>query len=219
MDVNKLAKQVFCDLVDLSQQGFITWTTDALTLADDLGLDITSEKNMFSMNCEEGIHKKITDMWLVNLQNSQLYPLLRTYKMFKSNYIMEPYLFLVKKPRFRNVIARFRCKSHTLEIERGRQTNPQTPVAERVCVHCKVVEDETRFLLKCYINAFERQCFYEKISRGFDDEKFSFVSTSVNSQYLSWLIEFLYRSFEIRNEFAICRELIEAEWHIYAPVS
>ena len=58
MDVNKLAKQVFCDLVDLSQQGFITWATDALTLADDLGLDITSKKNMFSMNCEEGIHKK-----------------------------------------------------------------------------------------------------------------------------------------------------------------
>ena len=47
MDVNKLAKQVFCDLVDLSQQGFITWATDALALADDLGLDITSENNIF----------------------------------------------------------------------------------------------------------------------------------------------------------------------------
>ena len=32
-----------------------------------------------------------------------------------------------------------------------------------------------------------------------DDEKFSFVLTSVNSQYLSWLGEFLYRSFEKRN--------------------
>ena len=44
MDVNKLAKQgFFCDLVDLSQQDFITWAKDALTLADDIGLDITSE--------------------------------------------------------------------------------------------------------------------------------------------------------------------------------
>ena len=97
MDVNKLAKQVFSDLVDLSQQGFITWATDALTLADDLGLDVTSKKNMFSMNCTEVIYKKITDMWLANPQNSQLYPLLRTYKTFKSNYIMEPYLYLGKE--------------------------------------------------------------------------------------------------------------------------
>ena len=126
MEVNKLAKQVFCDLVDLSQQGFITWATDALALADDLGLDITSEKNIFSMNCKEVIHTKFTDMWLANLQNSQLYPLLRTYKTFKSNYIMEPYLYLVKKPRFRNAIARFRCSSHTLEIERSSH-QPQNP--------------------------------------------------------------------------------------------
>ena len=116
---------------------------------------------------------------------------------------MKPYLYLVKRPHFRNAIARFRCSSHTLEIERGRHTNPKSPVADRVCVHCKVIEDEKQFLLKCDVNAFERQCFYEKISRVFDefiylndDEKFSFVLTSVNSQYLSWLGEFLYRSFE-----------------------
>ena len=52
-----------------------------------------------------------------------------------------------------------------------------------------------------------------------DDEQFSFVLTSVNSQYLSWLGKFLYRSFEKINEFAICRQLIEAEWRIYAPLS
>ena len=180
---------------------------------------------MFSMNCKV-IHKKITDMWLANVQNSQLYPLLGTYKTFKSNYIMERCLYLVKKPRFRNAIARFRCSSHTLKIERGHHTNPKTPVADRVCVHCKIIKDEKHFLLKCDINAFERQCFYENISRSFDefiylndDETFSFVLTSVNSQYLSWLGEFLYRSFEKRNEFAICWQLIEAEWRIYAPVS
>ena len=77
---------------------------------------------------------------------------------------MEPYLYLVKKPRFRNAIARFRYSSHTLKIERGRHTNSKTPVADRVCVHCKVIEDEKHFLLKCDINAFERQCFYEQIS-------------------------------------------------------
>ena len=128
MEVNKLAKQVFCNLVDFSQQGFITWATDALALADDLGLDIISEKNMFSMTCKEVIHKKNTDMWLANLQNSQLYPLLRTHKTFKSNYIMEPYLYLVKKPGFPNAIARFSCSFHTFEIERERSSHqPKNP--------------------------------------------------------------------------------------------
>ena len=100
--------------------------------------------------------------------------------------------------------------------------NPYTN-ADRVCVHCK---DEKHFLLKCDISAFERQCFYEKMSRSFDeflylndDEKVLFVLASVNSQYLSWLGEFLYKSFEKRNEFAICRQLVEAEWRIYAPLS
>ena len=81
-------------------------------------------------------------------------------------------------------------------------------------MHCK---DEKHFLLTCDISAFERQRFYEKISRSFDefiylndDEKFLFVLTSVNSQYLSWFGEFLYQSFEKINEFAICRQLIVA---------
>ena len=148
------------------------------------------------MNCKEVIHNEFTDMWLANLQNSQLYPLLRTYKTFKSNYIMEPYLYLLQKPRFRNGIARFRCSSHTLEIERSSH-NPKIPVAARVCVHSKVIEDEQHFLLKCDINAFERQCFYVKISWSChefiylnDEEKFLFVLTSVNSQYWTWLGDF-----------------------------
>ena len=94
------------------------------------------------MNCKKVTHNIFTDMWLANLQNSQLYPILRTYEMFKIMFIMEPYFCLVKKPRLRNAIWKFRCSSHTLEIERGRHTNPKTPAADKVCVHYKVIEDE-----------------------------------------------------------------------------
>ena len=44
---------------------------------------------------------------------------------------MEPYLYHVMKPKYRIAIAMFRCISHILEIERGRQTNPKTLVADR----------------------------------------------------------------------------------------
>ena len=41
MDSNQLAKTIFCDLVELDQQGFNTWVTDALKLVHDLRLDVT----------------------------------------------------------------------------------------------------------------------------------------------------------------------------------
>ena len=117
---------------------------------------------------------------------------------------MEPYLHLVKKPRFRNSITKFRCSSHTSETERGRHTNPQTAVADMVCVHCQVIEDEKHFLLKCGIDTLEKQCFYENICLN-DEENLFFVLTNVNSQYVYWLGEFLYLAVEKRNDFAMCR--------------
>ena len=178
------------------------------------------------MDCKEVSHDEFIDMWLANLQNSQLYHLLITYKTFKSNHIMESYLYLVKGSQFRNAIAKFRCSFHTLEIERGRHTKSQTAVADMICVHCKVIEDEKHFLLKCDVNAFERQCFYEEISGSCDEfiylndeEKLLLVLKNVNSQYLSWLCESISQSFEKRNEFARCRQLIEAEWRTYASGS
>ena len=47
MDVNKLAKKVFCDLVDLSQQRFITWATDASKLVNDLGWTLLAKRICF----------------------------------------------------------------------------------------------------------------------------------------------------------------------------
>ena len=79
-------KAGFCDLVDLSQQSFITWATDALNLADDLRLDITSEMNMFSMNCIEVIHNQFTDMWLANLKNRNYIPSWEHKKRLKQLY-------------------------------------------------------------------------------------------------------------------------------------
>ena len=76
---------------------------------------------------------------------------------------MESYLYLVKKARYRQAIAKFRCSSHTLEIERGRHTNPKTHVADRKCNCCDVIEDENHFLLMCDMNMPDREYFFQKI--------------------------------------------------------
>ena len=216
MENSKLAKKVFTDLIELSNQGFITWATGALKLVNDLGLDITSDKRIFATNCKDVIKNKFIMTWSTTLQNTQLYPILRTYRTIKSEFIMEPYLYLVKKPRYRRAIARFRCSSHTLQIERGRHTNPKTPVAERKCIHCDVIEDEKHFLLKCDVNISERQWFFQRFASvhdGFmyldDEQKFSSVmkNDNDNPKCLSWLGQFLYQSFEKRNEYANTKEV------------
>ena len=137
MNDNKLTKQVCSSLVELSRQEFNTWATDAFKLVNGLGL---------SGKCKQAAKHNIISTYLDNLQNTQLYPILRTYKTLKHNYAMEPYLYLVKKHKYRQAIAKFRRSSHTLEIERGLHTNPKkNHVADRKCLFCELALEPLHF--------------------------------------------------------------------------
>ena len=116
--------------------------------------------------------------------------------------ILRTYLYHVKKTQYRHSIAKLRCSSHALEIERGRHTSPKTPVADRKCLMCYEIEDERHFVLKCIINNAERECFFEKVSLIYndftdleDEQKFLFIMTTNHPQCLKWLGKFLHDSF------------------------
>ena len=69
---------------------------------------------------------------------------LRTYKLFKETYDMEPYVYsqILQRP-YRSALAKFRCGVAPLKIETGRYSS--LPVIERTCFHCETeVEDEIR---------------------------------------------------------------------------
>ena len=83
---------------------------------------------------------------------------LRTYKIFKTTFCLEPYLtFNLQKKTYTN-IARFRVSSHNLRIETGRHESPKLPAADRVCNKCdsNEVEDELHCLLICKYNEVPR---------------------------------------------------------------
>ena len=82
---------------------------------------------------------------------------LRPYVLYRTVYEMEPYLHLVKNPKYRITISKMRTRSHKLEIERGRYTRPITQIEQRVCLLCKVVKDEFHFMLQCYRYTWERR--------------------------------------------------------------
>ena len=85
------------------------------------------------------------------INDSNKNPKLRTYKLFKNDYRLEPYLnYNIPKSLFRS-IARLRLSSHNLNIELGRHRRPYVPPEDRICQKCDLneVDDEVHCLIVC----------------------------------------------------------------------
>ena len=105
---------------------------------------------------------------LTEINDSTLNPKLRTYKTFKNDIRIEPYLnYTLPKSVYCN-IARFRLSSHNLNIELGRHKRPYVPADERICEKCNLnqVEDEFHCLMRrkkwndIRLNLFHIACIY-----------------------------------------------------------
>ena len=89
----------------------------------------------------------------------QQQPKLRIYKLFKTEFRTELYLYSDLPKKLINVIARFRVSSHNLRIETGRYEKPKLPESERLCEKCNTgaVENEIHCLLICTKHCLFRQ--------------------------------------------------------------
>ena len=106
----------------------------------------------------------------------------------------------------RIAITKMRTRSHSLETERGRLTNPKTPIQLGVCLLGKETEDEKHVVLSCKKNEIERLELFQKISgrheyfiNSTSDEKYYYMFTNSDPYILSCLGKFLYRSSVILN--------------------
>ena len=55
------------------------------------------------------------------------FPILRTYRLFKREFVLESYLVNIKDYNLRKCLSKFRMSSHCLEIEKGRHVKPKIP--------------------------------------------------------------------------------------------
>ena len=165
MSGKALVKQVFDELYRLDSIGFNTWISSVRELASHYNIELHLEKrtDLFKKECQEILERKLIKDWCDEIKDEVKHPILRTYRIYKTSYEMEPYLYLVKNHKYRLAISKIRASSHKLEIERGRYTRPKTPVENRLCTLCKVVENEMHFLLNCSSNKVERDALFEKI--------------------------------------------------------
>ena len=111
---------------------------------------------------------------------------LRTYKLYKSEFITEQYCKMVLPLKHRSAFAKFRCGVAPIRLETGRYEN--IPEQERVCPYCNVfVEDEFHVMLNCGLYENERSSLFLKANEinsefyNFNDcEKLKFLFSNVN---------------------------------------
>ena len=153
------------------------------------------------------ITRAFKERWFVDKSNLVKNPILRTYDKIKHDFIMEPYLYLVKKPKYRIAISKLRCSSHTLAIEKGRHTKPRTNLSERLSLFCrsKKVEDEKHFIIECCLYSDERDRLFTKMitvnpdfASMHDDDKFEYLFRTDNERTLAWLGKFIHESLSKR---------------------
>ena len=110
---------------------------------------------------KQSVHNTIEREWREKLVKKP--GKLKSYCLFKTEYKLEPYLFLVPNKAHRNKLAQLRCSSHDLKIEKGRYKNI-API-DRICSLCEAqeIEDEQHFLCSCEFYKTERKEFLTKM--------------------------------------------------------
>ena len=90
---------------------------------------------------------------------------LRTYKMFKYKFGVEPYVKVRMPKKHRKVMAQFRAGVAPINVELMRYGNEKTPLQERKCIHCKEsVEDECHVIAECPLYDDIRTTLFQQIS-------------------------------------------------------
>ena len=202
-----MVKSIFCALNALHNQGFPTWVTKAYELAKDYDIDMDGSvmltTKQFKSLCFERTKSSFVTNWNADLREK---PLLRSYRLYKTEFNTECYLDCINLPKYRIPVLKIRASSHDLEIERGRYTRPRLDPNQRLCSTCLEVEDEEHFVTSCRVNINERQTLFTKISSKdptfmhLDNrEKFIFLMSSKDRQILTWFGKILHKSFITRN--------------------
>ena len=178
----------------MHELGFNTWYGWVSHLSNVYNIDLDSMT--LTPNNKMLIKTKIKNhfigRWKNEINDNQNHPKLRLYSKIKTNFSLEPYLSVPVKSKFRYALSKIRTSSHPLEIERGRHTNPVTPVSDRTCHTCNIVEDEIHFLTNCSNYGKQRIHLYSKIqtkcpefSTFNNEDKFVYMLRLLDPQILS----------------------------------
>ena len=172
----------------LYDQNKKSWYSTILSLLKYLKLDLRFVMNS-KTNLKHFLYNKFKSnynrLWFLSLHNDTINKdfgnKVRTYRLFKNNISLEPYLSM-KNDEQRILLSKLRISNSNLEIERGRHRGLQAK--ERICKLClKEVEDEIHFLLKCEALQNVRTPFIDLINNN----NYNFKHLDITEQFI-WLM-------------------------------
>lgn len=185
--LNPLLKESFLLCQNLDSQGIYTWFSYAKSIIDETGLDILQLQNTTSSNqvkLPKKYVKSTLKFYYENLINNKLSKLDQKSKLYlfsnlKQNLSVESYLS-ISNFEYRKLITKLRISEHNLLIEKGRHLN--IPREQRLCSHCKCIDDEKHFLLHCTINSELRSSFLNILNN--ENQIFNNLSESEKLSYI-----------------------------------
>ena len=191
--------------IKLRDKGASCWLTRLAKISEGLNIDPMCCNLAKSFT---SIFDQAKDKMFSDLNNNTRYPKLRTYKTFKTDLRIEPYLIQNLPKSIYTNIARFRLSSHNLNIELGRHKRPYVPADERICEKCNLnlVEDEIHCLLICPKWTNSRTELLNVACKTIDGflvfnqlEQFHKIMTSKDLNLNIALGKFLYMALKIEN--------------------
>ena len=172
MENNSIVKNTYLELHKLSADGHYTWCSLIQSILSDHELDHIWESqsivntNEFVNNAKEFEHARFIMNWKNAIEDSSAHPILRTYKLFKTDFQFEPYLLYIHNSELRHSIARFRLSSHRLRIETDRYVKPKPDVQKRICLYCDKgeVDDEIHLITSCTFHDKHRNLLLDYVN-------------------------------------------------------
>ena len=207
MPTARYPKQCYNMLKGLDDIGRTTWATHIKRVIYQYGFGyvwIANEvgnRAEFLRICTNRLKDCATQELFGNVASS---PKALTYKLYKSALTPETYLSLSLSFVQKRVLSNFRCSSHSLMIEKGRQRNIERHL--RFCEFClgrnvHAVEDEVHFLLYCPLFEELRQRYFSDdwLRQIACEQLFANIMSSTGQNDIFALAKYLENAFKLHD--------------------
>ena len=216
-DINPILKDSYNCNLQMLNKGEKCWLNDIKQLLCKVGLEKVwnretrySNKGLKHLLLSK-LKEIFTQQWNLDIYNDNKpgnsSNKLRTFRKFKSDISLEPYLLLLRE-NSRKTLTRLRISAHNLGVETGRHHRPSPiPLNERLCTLCDEgsLDDELHLIMTCSKFKNERQSFLEQLSNIFppltnhDEETiFTFIMQCQDNDLAKCLERYLNQIQEIR---------------------
>ena len=110
--------------------------------------------------CKQRLHDNFMPNWHDILNYSSRTNVYKSASQFQ----FQAYLEQINVFKYMQALNKLRMSSHRLAIESARWARPNsTPINERKCGHCNILEDEFHFVIECKLFIELRTSIYQSI--------------------------------------------------------